>query len=157
LMEIKAEHSITIKLPVREVFAYVSNLETLADWSSPVLTINSLSPEVVGVGTVVKITFQFLNLQLDTIFEVVEHDPDRCLTIKSTSGMSPCLFCYRFESAEGDGTQVSRESLIQVIMDGSGNLSEPEIISAVHDQLRFDLQTLKDILEARSLAYEIVS
>jgi hypothetical protein len=157
LIEIKFEQSIVINLSAAETFAYVGNLDNMIHWSNIILKIEKISPELLGVGAIVKITFQFLNQELDITFEVVEHYPDRCLTIKSTSGISPCLFCYRFEPAKGGGTLVSREALIQVIMGGTENLTEREVSDIVYRQLERDLQMLKDVLEARSSICGIVS
>lgn len=101
------------------------------------------------MGATVRSTIRFLGRWLDTTFEIVECEPSRSLTIKSISGVSPCLFCYQFEPVEDGGTTVSQEALIHLI-EGMLDLADPVVTSVVRRQLAYDLLTLKDMLEARA-------
>ena len=87
-------------------------------------------------------------------FEIVECEANRCLTIKSISGVSPCLFCYQFEPGEDGGTMVSQEAIIHH-MEGVVDLTESVVISAVRRLLAYDLHTLKDMLESKAGMYEL--
>lgn len=154
MVEMKVEQNIVIDLPAVEIFDYISDLENLVDWSSVMIAIRKLSPKSFEVGTMVKTTIRFLGRWLDMTFEIVERESGRCLTLKSTSGISPCLFCYRFEPSPCGGTIVFLESQIQSV-EGIIGLGEAVIMRAIQRQIEYDLQTLKDILEARTLAHEI--
>lgn len=155
LVEIKNEQSIVINQPVGEIFDYVSDLENMVDWSSVVIAIRKLSSERLEVGANIKATIRFLGRWLDMAFEIVECEPDHCLTIKSTSGLSPCLFSYRFEPVPGGTTILSVEAAIHSfseLMETSGSV----ITNAVRRQIEYDLLTLKDILEARAPIYGVI-
>lgn len=154
LITIKEKQNILIKLPIEEIFAYMSNFENLSDWSSVIVNVKRTSDRAVQVGARVRSTIRFLNRWMEMTFEIVECEANRCLTIKSISGISPCLFCYQFEPGEDGGTIVSQEAVIHH-MEGVVELTESVVISAVRRQLAYDLQTLKDILEAKAVMYEI--
>ena len=154
MITIKEQQNILIKLPVEEIFAYMSDLENLNDWSSVIVSARKISDGAVQVGTKVRSTIRFLGRWMEMIFEIVECEANRCLTIKSISGVSPCLFCYQFEPVEDGGTLVSQEAVIQHT-EGMIDLTESVVTSAVRRQLAYDLQTLKDMLEAKAAMYEI--
>jgi uncharacterized membrane protein len=138
-----------IDLPTEEIFAYLSDLDNLMDWSSVVITARKNSSRAACVGASAQSTIRFLGRWLNITFEIVECEPGRCLTIKSVSGGLPCLFCYQFEAVEGGGTATSQESSIHYI-EGVIDMAEPVVRSAILRQLEYDLLTLKDILEART-------
>ena len=143
----KVEQSVFINLPPEEIFAYLSNLENLADWCSVVIYARKISSEEMLIGTTVRCTIQILGRWLDTTFEIVECVPNRYLTIKSITGVAPSLICYRFESVEGGGTNVSLEEIIY-FLGGLLGLAEPVVTSIIRRQVAHDLLTLKDLLES---------
>src|SRR5947208_6360467 len=145
----KVKQSVVINLPTEEIFAYMSDLENLVDWSSVVIAIRKISPGAMHVGATVRSTIRFLGRWLDMTFEIVEHEPGRYLTIKSVSGVTPCLFCYQFEPDQNGGTKVSQEAVIH-LTGGILGLEEPVATKVVRRQLEHDLLTLKDILEGRA-------
>lgn len=146
LIKLEFRQSVVINLPPAEIFAYMSNLENLADWSSVVISARKISKESMQVGATVRCTIRFLGRWFDISFEVVECRPSRYLTIKSVSGIAPCLICYRLEPVEGSATNVSSEQVIH-FTDGFLGLAEPLVKSTISRQLEHDLLTLKDLLE----------
>ena len=149
MFKMKVKQSVVINLPTEEIFAYMSDLENLVDWSSVVIAIRKISPGAMHVGATVRSTIRFLGRWLDMTFEIVEHEPGRYLTIKSVSGVTPCLFCYQFEPDQNGGTKVSQEAVIH-LTGGILGLEEPVVTKVVRRQLEHDLLTLKDILEGRA-------
>jgi uncharacterized membrane protein len=149
LLEIKNEQQVVINLSPEEIFHYMSNLENMVDWTSVVISVRKLSSGKLAAGAMVKTTIRFLGRWMDLVFELIECEANRCMTFKSISGPVPCLFCYRFMSDGSGRTILSQEALIQHV-DGIVDLTETVIASAVRRQIEFDLQTLKDILEART-------
>lgn len=148
MIKIKVEHSVVINLPPEEIFAYISDLENLVDWSAVVIAARKISPEATHVGATVRGTIRFLGRWSDISFEIVECKASRYLTIKSIAGVVPCLFCYRFEPVEGGGTNVFLEAVIH-LTEGVLGLTEPVITGVIHRQIEHDQLTLKDMLEAR--------
>jgi len=146
LNKMKVEKSVFINLPPEEIFAYVSNLENLAEWSGVVISARKFSSENTLVGTTVRCTIRILGRWLDITYEIVECVPNHYMTFKSIAGVAPFLTFYRFETVESGGTNVSVEEVIHST-GGFLGFAEPVITSFVSRQLAHDLLTLKDILE----------
>ena len=146
MIQMNIKQSVVIDLAAEDIFAYMSDLENQADWSSVVIMVRNISPGVLHVGTRVRSTIRFLGRWLDMVFEVVECEPGRSLTIKSIAGVAPCYFCYHLEPVEDGVTTVSQEAMIQ--LSGMLGLDEPVIARVVQRQMEHDLLTLKDLLEA---------
>src|SRR5581483_1532199 len=87
------------------------------DWSSVVNVVKKKSPEVLQAGVTVQSTIRFLGYRYDITFEVIEYEPCYSLTIKSISGIAPCLFWYYLEPAAGGGTTVSQEAVVDLFED----------------------------------------
>ena len=125
----------------------MSELENLVDWSSAVIASRKISPGVVHVGATVRSTIRFLGRWSEITFEIVECEPSSDLTIKSISGVAPCLFYYQFEPVEDGKTNVSQDAVIQLAGE-TLELTEPVVTNAICRQIEHDLLTLKDMLEA---------
>ena len=145
--KMKVEHSVFINLPAEEIFAYISNLENLADWSGAVISARKISSEEMLVGTRVRCTIRILGRWFDTIYEIVECVPGRYLSFKSITSVAPSLICYRFEPVEGCGTNVFVEEIIH-FTGGFLGFAETVITRVINRQIANDLLTLKDILES---------
>ena len=85
----KTRQSVVINLPAEEIFAYMSELENLVDWSGSTIAVRKISPGELHVGATLRNTMRFLGRWMDITFEIVEYEPGRCLTIKSLSGTTP--------------------------------------------------------------------
>jgi uncharacterized membrane protein len=147
LNKMKVEHSVFINLPAEEIFAYMSNLENLVDWSGVVISARKSSSEEMLIGTTVRCTIRILGRWLDITYEIVEVVPNHYLTFKSITGVAPSLTCYRFEQLEDGGTNVFVEEIIH-FTGGFLGFAEPVVISVIRRQLAYDLLTLKDLLES---------
>ena len=151
MFTINIKQRIIIDLPPEEIFAYISNLENLVDWSSTVINIRNFTPGTIQVGTTFHGTMRFLSKWLSLTFEIVEYEPACYLTIKSTSAVSPCLFIYQFDPMEEGGTSLSQEMTIHHA-NGFVELALSVVESAVRRQLEYDLFTLKEMLESKASA-----
>jgi len=143
------KQSIFINLSAEEIFAYMSNPENLVNWSSAIVAVRKISPGAIHAGATIQSTIRFLGRRSNITFEIVEYEPSHYLTLKSISGVAPCLFCYQFEPVEDGGTTVSQEAAIH-FTGGILGLAEPVVASAIRRQLEYDLLTLKDMLETRA-------
>ncbi len=139
--------TVVINLPAEDIFAYVSDFGNLVDWSATTIAARKISPGEMQVGATVRSTHRFLGRWMDITFEIVEYEPGRCLTIKSLSGVTPCLFSCQFEPLEVGATNLSLETIIH-LAGGILGLTETVIANVVRRQLAHDLLTLKDVLEA---------
>jgi uncharacterized membrane protein len=145
----KTTQSVAINLPADQIFAYMVDLENLVDWSGATIAVRKISPGALHVGATLRTTIRFLGRWMDIPFEVVEFEPGRCLTIKSLSGATPCLFCYQLEPNADGGTSVSLETVIQ-LTGGMLGLADSVVTNVVRRQIKHDLLTLKDVLEGRT-------
>ena len=152
MTKIHIKQAIVIDKPIEDIFAYMSNLGNLLQWSSVIFSIQATSSEVIGVGATVKSTIRFLGMWTEMTFVVVECQPDRFLTIKSTSGITPCLFHYQFECLENGGTSIAQDIEISLI-GGFRDQTEQVITKAMRRDAAHDLLNLKDTLESRVVAY----
>jgi hypothetical protein len=149
VITIQVKQSVFIDLSAETIFSYLSALENLANWSSVISVGEKKAPESVYVGATIQATIRFLGKWRTMTFEMIEYEPHRSLTIKSISGIAPCLFCYLLEPMRSGGTSITQEAMIDLTED-YGMQTERLITDALHRQLKHDLLTLKDILEIRA-------
>lgn len=143
--KVKVEHAVLINIPVEEIFAYMSNLENLADWSGIVISARKISSEEMLLGTTVRCTVQILGRWFETTYEIVECRPNRYFAFKSIIGIAPSFTFIRFQPLDG-GTNVTEETIVH-FTGGYLRFEETQIINLVSHQIANDLQTLKDLLE----------
>ncbi len=150
-MKIHVKQSIAINAPITDIFTYVSTFENLVDWSSVIITVRTFSLGVVQVGATMRSTIRFLGRWVEMTFEVVEFEPNRFLTLKSFSGVAPCLLCYQFESHPDGRTSVTQDAMIS-LAGGCNDMAEDVVTNAVFRHLEHDLHTLKDMLETSTFS-----
>ena len=156
MIPIEVKQQVSICSPIADTFAYISNLENLAKWSSSIITVHKTSSEEMQAGTMLQSAIRFLGQRSDITFEVIEHEPNRYLTLKSISGVAPCLIYYRFEPGCDGGTNLTQEVVIS-ITESMSELAVPIFKNAVHRQLECDLLLLKDLLEAKTSSTKIAN
>jgi ligand-binding SRPBCC domain-containing protein len=143
------EESVEINRLPEEVFDYVANRENLPEWSTPILEVRKqtqgpLTEEGARYTTVAK----FFGRRVETPFEVTVHDRPRRHTDTSRGGPFSQEYTHIFEEVAGGATRLTGVS------DGDPprgffKLAGPLLDLASRRQLRADLETLKDLLEAQ--------
>lgn len=150
MSELKVKQSVVINLPAEECFTYVVDLENLVEWASMVVATKKTSPGEMHIGTTWRVTIRFLGRWLENTYVVVEWEAGRQITLKSTSGITPCHISFTFESLAEGKTNVLREAVINLrIKGGFMDVAEPVLTSVLRRQVEHDLLTLKDLLEGR--------
>jgi uncharacterized membrane protein len=144
----KFDVSTTIKRPVEDVFAVMSNVENNPKWSSVALEAEQTSPGPIGVGTTARFVGKVLGRRIESDFEVTEFEPNRKFASLSKSGPFPLQVTVTFEPIEG-GTRVN--TTIEGEPGGFFKLAEPLIVSVSKRQSQSDLDNLKDLMEANAL------
>ncbi len=142
----KVEHSVWINRSVEEVFAYVVDPKNYAEWAGPVVESRKTSEGPVGLGTTSSRVTQFLGRTMEATYEITEYEPNRLYGDKTTSGPVPINARISFAPVDG-GTKVNVQGEIEA--GGFFKLAEPILARMSSRQLETDLQTLKDLLEAR--------
>ncbi len=140
--------STTIKRPVADVFAVLSNVANNPKWSSVALEAKQTSPGPIGVGTTARFVGKVLGRRIESDFEVTEFEPNRKFASLSKSGPIPLQVTVTFEPIEG-GTRVN--TTIEGEPGGFFKLAEPLMVSMGKRQFQSDLDNLKDMMEASAL------
>jgi uncharacterized protein YndB with AHSA1/START domain len=144
----RAEVSTTIKRPVEDVFAVLSNPENSPKWSSASLEAKITSAGTFGVGSTARTVSKVLGRRLESEMELTEFEPNRKFAAHSKSGPFPVQLSMTFQGTEG-GTRVN--ATIEGEPAGFFKLAEPLIVRTVKRQLQSDLDNLKDLMEANAL------
>ena len=79
----------TIRRPADEVFAFVSDATNNPRWQRGMRSCEWTSPPPIGLGSTYRQEAAFLGRHIVTDFQVVDHQPGRSVTIRSTSGPFP--------------------------------------------------------------------
>lgn len=142
-MAIQIDESTTIQRPTEEVFAYVAKLENMPEWQDSVLQV---TPEGdVGVGTKAKVRIHFAGRTWDSDLEVSEYEAGRQIGYRARSPV-PGHFVIVVEP-DGQATRVREVGTIEP--SGFFKLAEPLLARLARRTTVAELETLKDILEAR--------
>ncbi len=142
----RVEESIEIDRPVVEVYAYVTDPENLPEWSSLAIEVKD-TPEALGEGDRFTTVGKILGRRFETPFVRIGIEPNRRYTDRAAGGPVPDqAWTYTFEE-EPAGTRLTRT--VEGEPGGFFKLADPLIERALKRQVRADLETLKDLLEAR--------
>jgi hypothetical protein len=108
------EHSIVIRRPIEEVFAFVANMENALKIDPAMLEIKKISPDPPGVGTKYREITKAMGRQSEAIYEVTEYKPFSRVGFKSSSTpFGEPLETYTLESIK-EGTRVTSALQLQL-------------------------------------------
>lgn len=144
----KAEVSTTINRSVEDVFAVVSNFEHNAKWSSATIEDKITSAGPIGVGSTAHLVSKFLGRRFEAEAVITEFEPNRRVSMESTSGPFPIRGSLTVEPVEG-GTRI--DSTFEVEPGGFFKLADPLVTRMAKRQFESDLANLKDLMEAHAL------
>lgn len=141
------ETSILINRPVEEVFAFAADTEKIALWAGAVTEAKQTSEGPVGVGTTSNRVWHLLGRRLEASNVVTEYQPNSRYSAKATSGPVPIEEHLSFEAVQG-GTRVT----LAVDAEAAGffKLAAPILTRIISRQVENDVETLKDLLEAKT-------
>jgi uncharacterized membrane protein len=143
---IYVEESVEIGRPVEEVFAYAADPENLPEWSGLAIEVRKDTSGPLREGDVFVTVAKFLGRRFETPFEVTSYETNRRYTHRATGGPIPDQeWTYTYEEVPG-GTRLTRAA--QGEPGGFFKPADPLIERALKRQVRTDMETLKDLLEA---------
>lgn len=144
---LKINYSVVIERPQSEVFAYVTDIENMAVWSSEVEKAWKTSEGPMGKGTTFSSVAKVLGREIENTIEVTEYEPNKKWSLRPTSGPVSGDIEFHFEPAAG-GTKFS----VDLDADAGGffKLGEPLVNRMLQRQYETNGATLKDILEAQA-------
>ncbi len=138
----RVERRAVIGAPPSEVFAYLSDLNNLADWQSGVVEARLTSDGEMGVGTTAIVARELMGQRMEAPLTVTDYDPPRRLAIGSeVSGVRANATLDLAPVADGEATDLAfameiRGSLLTGFM-------EPMIASAAGGDIDTSLQRLQ--------------
>ena len=139
-----AQHSVSIRRPVGEVFAFVADGENARRWRPGVLDVSHQSGE--GLGAIYRQGVKGPGgRRIAADYEVTAFEPDRRIAFRAIAGPVRPTGEYRF-AAEGDGATVSLA--LDATLTGWKRLLMGRAVQSTMDSEVRNLDTLKSILEA---------
>jgi uncharacterized membrane protein len=147
----RVEESIEINRPLEEVFGYMANPENLPEWTGLVVEVGNVqksSSDQLQEGDAFTLVAKFLGRRFETPYERTSYEPDRHFKERAAGGPIPDQeWTYTFEEVSEGATRLTRA--VEGEPGGFFKLADPLIERALKRQVRNDLETLKDLLEAR--------
>jgi ligand-binding SRPBCC domain-containing protein len=141
------EESVRIDRPLEEVFAYVSEVDNFPEWAGTAIEIRKAAPTPVREGDRFTAVIKFLGRTFETPYERTSYVPNQRFTERATGGPVPNQdWTYTFEEVPG-GTRLTRA--VEGEPGSFFKLADPLIERVLRRQVRADLETLKDLLEAQ--------
>lgn len=141
----RTETSILIARPIEAVFAFVADPENLPRWAARAYDVTMTTTAPITVGTTFLAVGRFLNQRIESLEEVIEYEPNRQYTLRSSSGPLAFVFRYAFEP-NGDDTKLVFVGEVQAGF--FFKLTGPIFAGGVTRLCGTDLRRLKALLEA---------
>jgi uncharacterized membrane protein len=145
LPTVEFELEVRIERPVREVFAYVTDVRNLPEWQESALEAEWEGDDPVATGSRIREKRTFLGRTAESELEVTGYDPDRSFDVEALSG--PIRFRIRHGFEEIDGGTLLRVRA-EAEAGGMLRLAGPMVARQVERQFRSDLERLKKVLES---------
>jgi carbon monoxide dehydrogenase subunit G len=141
---INLDLSTLIDRPVKEVFAFVSNLNNMAKWNSAVVRLEQITPGDVGVGTRFKSVGEMMGRRIEGEVQVTSYEPDTKTGFQMNAGPMQMNVTISFKPV-GTGTKVSLNA--QGNPAGVFKLAEGIMQGRVKSMMEENLARLKSVLE----------
>jgi uncharacterized protein YndB with AHSA1/START domain len=144
---IEVEHSVVIRRPPEEVFAFLADLQNWSRWQPELRESEQTSRGPIDVGTTFRQALDVGGQRIELFCEVTEYEEDEKLSFHyARDGLSLGLN-FSFEPVEG-GTRITGKG--EGRMSGFSSLFEPVIDREVNEQIKTSLDDLKVLLESRA-------
>lgn len=137
----RVERSARIGAPPEAVFAYLADLDNLAEWQMGVVSAEQTSPGEIGVGSTARVARELMGQRIEAPLTVTEYDPPRRLVIASEVSGVKATGALDLVEADADATDLRfameiRGSLLTTFM-------EPMIARAAEGDIEASLQRVK--------------
>ena len=144
---IQLEKSIIIHRPIEEVFAFVDDQSNAPEWQDGLVEVRRTTEGPIGVGTRHTFVRTFMGQRMQGSNEYIEHEPNKCVRFRSTSGPIPFQFAYLTEPA-ATSTQVT--SVMEMHPEGLSEQAEAEMSKSLSGEMEANLSKLKVLLESQA-------
>ncbi len=141
---INLDFGVLIDRPVKDVFAFVANPNNMAKWNSAVVSLEQVSPGVVGVGTKFKSVGEMMGRRIEGEMQITAYEPDTKCGFQVNAGPMKVDLTMTFKTV-GTGTKVSLNA--QGNPGGLFKLAEGVMAGQVKSMMEGNLARLKSALE----------
>ena len=141
------EDSVEINRPLHEVFEYVSEVANYPEWMAHVLEVRKDTPGPPQQSDRFVVAIESVGRRFETPYERTSYEADRRYTDRAVGGPIPNQWWHSAFQEVPVGTRFTRA--VEVESGGLLKLLEPLQKRAARRQLKKDLQTLKQVVEAR--------
>jgi carbon monoxide dehydrogenase subunit G len=133
-----------IDRPVKDVFAFVANLNNMSKWNAAVVSLQQITPGPVGVDTKFKSIGEMMGRRIEGEVQVTAYEPDTKTGFQMQAGPVQVKVTITFKPV-GTGTKVSLNA--QGNPGGLFKLAEPVMAGRVKALMEENLARLKSVLE----------
>ena len=102
---IRLEESITVALPIEDVFKYTSDFANIDEWDPGVADSEKISPGPVGIGSEFKVVLAFAFRKVPMNYKIMEFNPPERVVLKGIAENFQATDTIRFETIPG-GTRI---------------------------------------------------
>lgn len=102
----RVERSARIGAPPAAVFAYLSDLDNLAEWQMGVVSAEQTSDAEMGVGSTARVVRELMGQRVEAPLTVTEYDPPRRMVIGSEVSGVKASAALDLAPADGDATDL---------------------------------------------------
>ena len=102
---INLDLSTLVDRPMKDVFAFVSNLNNMSKWNSAVVSLEQVTPGAVGVGTKFKSVGEMMGRRIEGEVQVNSYEPDTKTGFQMNAGPMQINVTISFKPV-GTGTKV---------------------------------------------------
>ena len=141
---INIDLSTLIDRPIRDVFAFVSNLNNMSKWNAAVVSLQQVTPGPIAVGTKFKSVGEMMGRRIEGDVQVTAYEPDNKTGFQMQAGPVQVNVTINFKTV-GTGTKVSLNA--QGNPGGLFKLAEPVMAGRVKSLMEENLARLKSVLE----------
>lgn len=143
------ESMIHINRTPHEVFGFVSDYERDPEWRSDVVEITFQDPGPTRTGRRVLEKLSSMGLQLVTLSEVTEYEPDAKIVSRSISGPTPVI-AYRFVTTDGQGARFTYRLDVDLSKVWYFRMLSAILVPRYQKTIASYLERLKQLLESDS-------
>ena len=143
---VNVEIPVNIDRPVEEVYAYLSDVARIPEWNSMVDEVVP-SDTPLHVGSTAQIKMRLLGRRIEATMEVMELEPNRRVVVKTGAPIS-VTDTYTFEALGENRSRLTYHTVGDT--KGFFKLADPIVARVVKKQLTAQLETFKELLEARA-------
>jgi len=95
---IRLEETITVALPIKDVFKYTSDFANIDEWDPGVADSEKISPGPVGIGSEFKVILKFAFRKVPMNYRIVEFHPPEMVVLKGVAENFQATDTIRFET-----------------------------------------------------------